>query len=78
MWDAVFGGEETSLEGLSSVAPVKVAGFGNWLEELEGRGAVDRQIVDGFVYLRVIGDVGSLRKHGEDGFRVGRCEWFAL
>ena len=43
------------------------------MKDLEGCGPVYGEIVDGFMDLGVVWDVGGLWEHGEDGFRVGSC-----
>ena len=70
MGNAVFGWFQIALEGLAGVAAGEVAGFGDGVEELEGCGAMDGEVVDGFVDLGVVGDVGGLGEHRKDGFRV--------
>ena len=78
MRDAVFGREEAAGEGEAGVAAGEVAGFGGGREELEGSGAVDGQVVDGFVGSGGSGGVGGCGEHGGYGFEVGGGEGFTL
>lgn len=48
------------------------------MEDLEFSGAVDREVIDGFVSDWIVGNVRSLREHALHGSRVGGCERLAL
>lgn len=78
MGDAIFCREEIAVEYFASVAASEMAGFGNWMEDLEGGSAVDREVVDRFMGYWVVGNVGGCWEHGDNGSGVGSCEGFTL
>ena len=78
MWDAVFGGEEGAIEDFACVPSGEVPRFGDGVKDLEGRCAVDGEVIDGFVGDGVVRDERGFGKHGGDGSGVGLCKGLAL
>ena len=79
MRDAGVGREEIGIEDAPGVSAREVSGLGDGVEDLSEGGAMDGQVVDGFVLEE--GSVwGVVRdgEHGLDGASVGGCEAFTL
>ena len=79
MRDAGVGWEEIRIEDTPGVGACEVPGFGYRVEDLSQGGAVDGEVVDGFMLEGgLVGDVVREGEHGLDGASVGGCEAFAL
>ena len=64
MRDAFVCGEEVVLEGFGGVGACELVRFGGWVEELDGGGGVDWEVVDGFEGLATFGGF-ELWEHGD-------------
>lgn len=75
LYEARRGGEDAAR-----VCAGEMPGFGDGVEDLRVRHAVDGEVVDGFVHDGPPTTRGELcfGEHGKDGFSVGFGEWFAL
>ena len=79
MRDAGVSGEETGIEDTPGVGACEVSGLGDGVEDLSEGGAVDGEVVDGFVLEE--GPVMVVVREGEHGLHgasVGECEAFTL
>lgn len=67
-------------EDAAGVDAGELAGFGDRVEDLGVRQAVDREIVDGFVGSLVtgVGGVAGCWDHFLDGAGIGEGQWFTL
>ena len=78
MRDTIFRGEKFAIEDFAGIATGEVAGFGDGMEKLNGRSAMDWEIIDGFMGYRVVGYIWCCWEHRGNGSGIGGCECFAL